>query len=82
MEAQANARPTQTLAQAGTRKLVQGDFPQDIDEPAFQRRTPSYGTSQVAITAAASLVKREPVQGSPWTSGDNALIDRPAYTRK
>ncbi len=52
------------------------DEPVDLDEPSYQRRTPSYGI------AAPALAKREPLVTNPFTPGGVGDIDKPAFMRK
>ena len=96
--AQSFAAPSATHAAVQTSQVVQtvrrapnDGFPVDLDEPAYTRRTPSYGTNQAHVQAALQqrsalaqgpLQKREPVVGNPFAQDDGQEMDRPAFMRK
>ena len=77
------------VVQAPPRRIEQ-QLPVDLDEPAYTRRTPSYGTNQAQAQANLTqaphqlpgLGKREPVMGNPFAQGDGTEMDRPAFMRK
>ena len=95
---QSFAAPVMSHASAQTSQVVPAvrrapndGFPVDLDEPAYTRRTPSYGTNQAHVQAALQprsalaqgpLQKREPVVGNPFAQDDGQEMDRPAFMRK
>jgi cell division protein FtsZ len=82
------AQPAPTAAPVpmpSARRAGNEGLPIDLDEPAYTRRTPSYGTSHASVQQSlnqGSLTKREPLVGNPFASDDGTEIDRPAFMRK
>ncbi len=85
MQVSQAAPPPIPAAMASARRGGNDGMPIDLDEPAYTRRTPSYGTSHAAVQQSlnqGSLTKREPLVGNPFVSDDGTEIDRPAFMRK
>ena len=82
----ANAAPQpMPVPMPSARRQGNDGLPIDLDEPAYTRRTPSYGTSHAQVQQSLNqnpLAKREPIVGNPFASEDGAEMDRPAFMRK
>ncbi len=82
----ANAEPQpMPVPMPSARRQGNDGLPIDLDEPAYTRRTPSYGTSHAQVQQSLNqnpLAKREPIVGNPFASEDGAEMDRPAFMRK
>jgi hypothetical protein len=84
----ANAAPPPvpvSMPMSAARRQGNDGLPIDLDEPAYTRRTPSYGTSHAQVQQALNpnpLAKREPIVGNPFANDDGTEMDRPAFMRK
>ncbi len=79
------APPPMPVPMPSARRQGNDGLPIDLDEPAYTRRTPSYGTSHAQVQQSLNqnpLAKREPIVGNPFASEDGAEMDRPAFMRK
>ena len=89
MQVAQGAPPQAQAPMTAARRQGNDGMPIDLDEPAYTRRTPSYGTNHAQVQQHAQqtlnqgpLAKREPVVGNPFAGDDGTEMDRPAFMRK